>query len=66
MTRRVGASIAVALLAALITLVLGTWGAENTFGMWTFAILYFARISAKLNLYLGVPKRQLPRPLHRG
>jgi hypothetical protein len=30
--------------------------AENTFGLWTFAVLYFARISAKLNLFFGVPK----------
>ena len=31
-------------------------GAENAFGLWTFTILYVARISAKLNLYFGVPK----------
>ncbi|MEM6500004.1 MAG: putative photosynthetic complex assembly protein PuhE, partial [Pseudomonadota bacterium] len=30
-------------------------GAENSIGLWTFTILYFARISAKLNLYCGVP-----------
>ena len=43
-----------------------TYGAENTFGFWTFAILFFARVSAKLNLFLGVPKINtdfLPRPL---
>ncbi|WP_317057458.1 putative photosynthetic complex assembly protein PuhE [Roseovarius rhodophyticola] len=38
----------------------GLWlyaaGAENSVGLWTFTILYFARISAKLNLYFGVPK----------
>ena len=41
-------------------------GAENTVGLWTFAVLYFARISAKLNLFLGVPKINvefLPAPL---
>ena len=32
------------------------WGQENTIGLWTFVILYFARISAKLNLYFGVPR----------
>jgi putative photosynthetic complex assembly protein 2 len=48
-----------ALLAVILALIVGTWGAQNTFGMWTFAILYFARISAKLNLYLGVPKIQI-------
>ena len=29
--------------------------AENTIGLWTFWILFFARICAKLNLFLGVP-----------
>lgn len=33
-----------------------SWGAENMFGFWTFAVLFFARISAKLNLFFGVPK----------
>ncbi|MGR3314486.1 MAG: putative photosynthetic complex assembly protein PuhE [Roseovarius indicus] len=44
----------------LTSLLLAMWlygaGAENTFGLWTFTILYLARISAKLNLYFGVPK----------
>jgi putative photosynthetic complex assembly protein 2 len=38
----------------------------NKFGLWTFAILFFARISAKLNLFFGVPRIHtefLPRPL---
>tara|TARA_B100000676_G_scaffold86674_1_gene86641 strand:- start:823 stop:1683 length:861 start_codon:yes stop_codon:yes gene_type:complete len=30
-------------------------GAINTVGLWTFGILFFARICAKLNLFLGVP-----------
>lgn len=30
--------------------------AENTFGFWTFLILFGARISAKLNLFFGVPR----------
>ncbi|MFK7877459.1 MAG: putative photosynthetic complex assembly protein PuhE [Paracoccaceae bacterium] len=47
------------LLAALLLLVLGSSSAVNHFGVWTFAVLYFARISAKLNLYLGVPKIQI-------
>lgn len=41
-------------------------GAENAFGLWTFAVLFFARISAKLNLFFGVPRINvefLPRPL---
>ena len=43
-----------------------TQNAENTIGFWTFAVLFFARVSAKLNLFLGVPKINtefLPKPL---
>ncbi|MEM8841917.1 MAG: putative photosynthetic complex assembly protein PuhE [Pseudomonadota bacterium] len=32
-----------------------TWGLPEQTGLWTFLILFFARISAKLNVYLGVP-----------
>jgi putative photosynthetic complex assembly protein 2 len=32
------------------------YGATNTVGIWTYTILYFARISAKLNLFYGVPR----------
>lgn len=31
-----------------------SWGAANMIGLWTFVVLYFARVSAKLNLFLGV------------
>ena len=44
------------LVGTLICLVLVGEGAANIFGVWTFAVLFFARLSAKLNLYLGVPK----------
>ncbi|WP_295313168.1 putative photosynthetic complex assembly protein PuhE [Roseobacter sp.] len=44
------------LVATLITMFLVGWDHVNPFGMWTFAVLFFARISAKLNLFLGVPK----------
>ncbi|TFL19305.1 putative photosynthetic complex assembly protein PuhE [Jannaschia formosa] len=44
------------LTAALIAMALTGQGAANKVGLWTFAILYAARISAKLNLYLGVRK----------
>ena len=37
------------LLAAL------TWLDPNQFGLWTFLVLFIARISAKLNVFLGVP-----------
>ncbi len=55
-----------ALVLALLVILFVTWGAQNTFGFWTFAVLFFARISAKLNLFLGVPKINtefLPTPL---
>ncbi len=45
-----------ALLAALVAVVALGWHGETTVGPWTFAVLYFARVSAKLNLYLGVPR----------
>ena len=48
----------IALLATLAILAAAQWDAPNAFGFWTFALLYFARISAKLNLYLGVPQFQ--------
>jgi len=44
------------LTAALIALAILTYGAGNPFGFWAFGVLYAARISAKLNLYLGVRK----------
>ena len=54
------------LAATLIGLWLFTLDAVNSFGFWTFAVLFFARVSAKLNLFLGVPKINtefLPQPL---
>ena len=44
------------LVAALIALGLALWDAPNAFGFWTFAVLFFARVSAKLNLFFGVPR----------
>ncbi len=54
------------LVTALGLLALATLGAANSVGLWTFAVLFFARLSAKLNLFLGVPRIHtefLPRPL---
>ena len=55
------------LLAATLGLMAwASWGAENIFGFWTFAVLFFARVTAKLNLFFGVPKINsefLPEPL---
>lgn len=55
-----------ALIAALVVMAVGSADAANAFGCWTFAVLFFARISAKLNLFFGVPRINtefLPRPL---
>ena len=44
------------LTATLIALALALWHAPNAFAFYTFAVLFFARISAKLNLFFGVPR----------
>ncbi|MFC3614224.1 putative photosynthetic complex assembly protein PuhE [Lutimaribacter marinistellae] len=44
------------LTGALIAMWLAAQGSANSFGLWTFGVLYAARISAKLNLYFGVPR----------
>jgi putative photosynthetic complex assembly protein 2 len=45
----------IALILSGAAIVAVTWNAENKFGTWTFAILWTMRVSAKLNLFLGVP-----------
>jgi len=65
------AFLAVAWHELLLALALGVLayvsrGAENSFAFWTFAVLFAARISAKLNLFLGVPRINvhfLPKPI---
>ena len=55
-----------ALIGTLISLGAASLQAENPFAFGTFALLFVARISAKLNLFLGVPRintQFLPRPL---
>jgi len=55
-----------ALVAALTVLAQMSDGAANSFALWTFAVLFFARVSAKLNLFFGVPRIHtefLPRTL---
>jgi putative photosynthetic complex assembly protein 2 len=44
-----------ALIATAVVMVALCWEAPNPFGLWTFLVLFIARISAKLNVYLGVP-----------
>ncbi|SLN32362.1 putative photosynthetic complex assembly protein PuhE [Pseudooctadecabacter jejudonensis] len=54
------------LLAGMAFVVVATSDAANQIALWTYAILFFARISAKLNLFFGVPRINfefLPVPL---
>lgn len=54
------------LVATLVILGLISWQAANPFAFGTFSLLFVARIFAKLNLFLGVPRintQFLPRPL---
>ena len=43
------------LISCLFLMALLSIGKENNFGLTTFLILYVARVSAKLNLFFGVP-----------
>ena len=43
-----------ALLVLGAAVLMTTWGGENPTGWWTFVVLYVMRLSAKLNLFLGV------------
>jgi putative photosynthetic complex assembly protein 2 len=54
------------LVSSLLVVVVICANATNTVGMWTYLILYAARISAKLNLFFGVPHINtefVPKPL---
>ena len=42
-----------AVAAALAVMLWLSLGEANIFGFWTFAVLFFARVSAKLNLFFG-------------
>jgi len=44
-----------ALVASGAAVVAVTWGGVNRVGAWTFAVLWVMRLSAKLNVFLGVP-----------
>ncbi|MEM6939756.1 MAG: putative photosynthetic complex assembly protein PuhE [Pseudomonadota bacterium] len=51
---------------ALLCITVVATGAENTIAFWTYLILFAARISAKLNLFFGVPRINtefVPNPL---
>ena len=45
----------IALLASGLTVLAVTWGGANQIGTLAFAVLWAMRVSAKLNLFLGVP-----------
>ncbi len=54
------------LIIALLLMAYASRHMPNQFALLTFAVLFFARLSAKLNLFLGVPRINvefLPRPL---
>ena len=54
------------LVFALLVIITLTRDADNTFGLWTYLVLFTARISAKLNLFYGVPRINtefVPQPL---
>lgn len=44
-----------AILATAVLVAAITWGGANQVGAWTFLVLWAMRVSAKLNLFLGVP-----------
>lgn len=45
--------LAILLIAAVVITV--TWGEPNQVGTWTFMVLWWMRLSAQLNVFLGVP-----------
>lgn len=45
----------VALFATMLLLFAVSWGAANQTGAWAFALLWLFRLTAKLNIYHGVP-----------
>jgi putative photosynthetic complex assembly protein 2 len=56
-----------AIAATAAVMVALTWGAANQVATWTFLVLWVMRLSAKLNVYLGVPnltEEFLPPHLH--
>lgn len=46
----------IVLALTLPLLVIVTWGGANQVGVWTFAVLWLMRLSAKFNIFLGVSK----------
>ncbi len=44
-----------AILVTALALAVVLWGAANQTGLWAFLLLWIMRLSAKLNIFLGVP-----------
>ena len=44
----------IALVVSMLVVLAVTWGGSNQVGKWTFLILWVMRLSAKLNVFLGV------------
>ncbi|MFZ1429500.1 MAG: putative photosynthetic complex assembly protein PuhE [Geminicoccaceae bacterium] len=56
-----------AIAGTAVVMVALTWGDANQVGTWTFMVLWVMRVSAKLNVFLGVPnlaEQFLPDHLH--
>ncbi|MDO9383926.1 MAG: putative photosynthetic complex assembly protein PuhE [Hyphomicrobiaceae bacterium] len=45
----------VAIAVTAVAIAWFTWDAPNQYGLWTFLVLWIARLSAKFNVFLGVP-----------
>jgi putative photosynthetic complex assembly protein 2 len=45
----------IALFSTLLILLALTWGSPNQMAAWTFTLLFVMRLSAKFNMFLGVP-----------
>lgn len=45
-----------AIAATVLAIAAITWGQPNQVGLWTFLVLWLMRLSAKLNIFLGVAK----------
>jgi putative photosynthetic complex assembly protein 2 len=45
----------IALFVTLVAIAALTWYASNPIGLWTFGLLFAMRLSAKFNIFLGVP-----------
>ena len=52
---RTGLFLEIGIIVTAAVLVVAAWDAPNQVGVWSFLVLWLMRLSAKLNLFLGVP-----------